>query len=116
VYYTASYCTHSASINYSQNNWAVTARVRNVFNEALPKVDDAGVFSIPNIPLGVGYMKATSKRGDYILEVRPTNNMTTQPITFAADKMELTSFFWLNNKKLWSAFVKTFKMGTKITE
>jgi len=24
----------------------------------------------------IGYMKATSKRGDYILEVRPTDNIT----------------------------------------
>jgi iron complex outermembrane receptor protein len=55
VYYTASYYTHSASINYSQDNWAVTVGVRNVFDEAPPKVDDSGVFSTRNIPLGVGY-------------------------------------------------------------
>ncbi|WP_412972767.1 TonB-dependent receptor domain-containing protein [Glaciecola sp. MF2-115] len=55
VYYTDDYYTHNASISYSQDNWAVTVGVRNVFNDAPPKVDDAGVFSTRNIPLGVGY-------------------------------------------------------------
>jgi dipeptidyl aminopeptidase/acylaminoacyl peptidase len=61
----------------------------------------------------IGYMKATSKRGDYILEVRPTNNMTTQPVTFAADKMELTSFFWLNNKKIMVSFRQNIQDGNE---
>jgi iron complex outermembrane receptor protein len=55
VYYTDDYYTHNASISYSQDDWAVTVGVRNVFNEAPPKVDDGGVFSTRNIPLGVGY-------------------------------------------------------------
>jgi iron complex outermembrane receptor protein len=55
VYYTDDYTTHNASISYSQDDWAVTVGVRNVFNDAPPKVDDAGVFSTRNIPLGVGY-------------------------------------------------------------
>lgn len=55
VYYTEKYYTHNASISYGQDDWAVTVGVRNVFNEAPPKVDDGGVFSTRNIPLGVGY-------------------------------------------------------------
>ncbi|WP_340679323.1 TonB-dependent receptor [Paraglaciecola sp.] len=55
VYYTDNYTTHSVSVNYSGDNYAVTIGVQNVFNDAPPKVDGDGVFSTRNIPLGVGY-------------------------------------------------------------
>ena len=55
VYYTDNYMTHNLSASYGQDDWAVTVGVRNMFNEAPPRVDDAGVFSTRNIPLGVGY-------------------------------------------------------------
>ena len=55
VYYTDHYQVHNMSVTYSHENFGVTVGVRNVFNEAPPKVDDAGVFSTRNIPLGVGY-------------------------------------------------------------
>ncbi|MEQ3659600.1 MAG: TonB-dependent receptor [Glaciecola sp.] len=55
VYYTDNYTVHNASLTYSMDDLAVTVGVRNVFNDAPPKVDTAGVFATRNIPLGVGY-------------------------------------------------------------
>jgi iron complex outermembrane receptor protein len=55
VAYTDDYMIHNASINYTTDNWRVAVGVRNIFNEAPPKVDPNGSFSNTNIPLGVGY-------------------------------------------------------------
>jgi iron complex outermembrane receptor protein len=55
VYYTDDYYVHNVSLNYSGDNYSVTAGLQNVFNDAPPKVDGEGVFSTRNIPLGVGY-------------------------------------------------------------
>ncbi|NMP32076.1 TonB-dependent receptor [Thalassotalea sp. M1531] len=55
VAYTDDYILHNASITYTQDDWRVAVGVRNVFNEAPPKVDPNGSFSNTNIPLGVGY-------------------------------------------------------------
>jgi iron complex outermembrane receptor protein len=52
---TDDYTTHSMSVSYGQDNWAVTAGVRNVFDDAPPQVDGAGVTQVRNTPLGVGY-------------------------------------------------------------
>jgi len=61
----------------------------------------------------IGYMKATSKRGDYILEVRPTDNITKKPVTFAADKMEMTGFFWLSDEKIMVNFRQNIQDGNE---
>ncbi|GAA0363037.1 TonB-dependent receptor [Bowmanella denitrificans] len=55
VWYTEDYYTHDIALNWSQDNYSVTFGIRNVFNDAPPKADDAGVFSNRNIPLGIGY-------------------------------------------------------------
>ncbi len=55
VYYTDNYTVHNASLSYSMDDLTVTVGVQNVFNDAPPKVDTAGVFATRNIPLGVGY-------------------------------------------------------------
>jgi iron complex outermembrane receptor protein len=52
---TTDYYVHTVSASYGQDNWAVTAGIRNVFDEAPPAVDGAGVTQIRNVPLGVGY-------------------------------------------------------------
>ena len=52
---TTDYYIHTMSGSYGQDNWAVTAGIRNVFDEAPPAVDGAGVTQIRNVPLGVGY-------------------------------------------------------------
>ena len=55
VYYTDDYYVHNVALNYSGDNYSWTVGVQNLFNEAPPKVDDDGVFSTRNIPVGVGY-------------------------------------------------------------
>lgn len=55
VGYTEDYWLHNVSLTYTQDDWRVAIGVRNVFNEAPPKVDPNGSFSNTNIPLGVGY-------------------------------------------------------------
>lgn len=55
VGYTEDYFLHNMSISYSTDDFRVAVGVRNVFNEAPPKVDPSGSFSNTNIPLGVGY-------------------------------------------------------------
>lgn len=55
VWKTKDYLVHYASVAYSKDNYTITAGLRNVFNDAPPRVDQAGIFSANNIPLGVGY-------------------------------------------------------------
>ena len=57
---TENYTVHNASLGYTQDNYEVSVGVRNVFNDAPPKADGAGVFSANNIPLGVGYEQPRS--------------------------------------------------------
>lgn len=55
VDYTEDYWVHNVSLAYTMDNYEVSVGVRNVFNDAPPKVDPAGSWSNTNIPLGVGY-------------------------------------------------------------
>ncbi|MBF7072403.1 TonB-dependent receptor [Glaciecola sp. MH2013] len=53
---TKDYIIHTVSASYGQDNWAVTAGIRNLFDRAPPLIDgDAGGFQQRNVPLGVGY-------------------------------------------------------------
>lgn len=53
--FTEDYYVHSVSLSYDMDNYSFSLGVRNVFNDAPPKVDAEGSFSNTNIPLGVGY-------------------------------------------------------------
>jgi len=55
VGYTDDYFIHDVSLTWTTDDFRIAAGVRNVFNEAPPKVDSDGSFSYNNIPLGVGY-------------------------------------------------------------
>ncbi|XQW85977.1 TonB-dependent receptor domain-containing protein [Thalassotalea piscium] len=55
VAYTDDYFVHNTSLTWTTDDYRVAVGVRNVFNEAPPKVDGDGSFSNTNIPLGVGY-------------------------------------------------------------
>ena len=55
VGYTEDYFVHNVSLSWSSDDYRLAIGVRNVFNDAPPKVDPAGSFSSTNIPLGVGY-------------------------------------------------------------
>lgn len=56
-------------------------------------------------------LRATSKNGDYIIEVHKTSNLDAEPVRLGADKMEITGFSWLNNKKLGVAFRQNIQDG-----
>ncbi|MGP5159425.1 TonB-dependent receptor domain-containing protein [Pseudoalteromonas prydzensis] len=53
--YTEDYWVHNISFNMQFDAFSINAGIRNVFNDAPPKVDPNGSFSSHNIPLGVGY-------------------------------------------------------------
>jgi iron complex outermembrane receptor protein len=57
VDYTEDYLMHTASINWSSDNYSVTFGVKNVFDTTPPKVDyrDSGITEVRNIPAGIGY-------------------------------------------------------------
>jgi iron complex outermembrane receptor protein len=55
VGYTEDYWKHDMGVTYSADDFLISAGIRNVFNEAPPKVDPSGSFSSTNVPLGVGY-------------------------------------------------------------
>ena len=61
----------------------------------------------------IGILRATTKRGDYILEVRDTSKLNSEPVKFGADKMEITSFTWLNNKKIMVNFRQNIQDGNR---
>jgi len=55
VGYTDDYVVHNMSLTWSHDDYLINVGIRNVFNEAPPKVDPSGTWSNTNIPLGVGY-------------------------------------------------------------
>ncbi|MCO4797923.1 MAG: TonB-dependent receptor, partial [Colwelliaceae bacterium] len=55
VGYTEDYFVHNVSLTWTTDDYQINVGVRNVFNDAPPKVDPGGSFSNTNIPLGVGY-------------------------------------------------------------
>ncbi len=52
---TVGYTIHTMSASYGQDNWAVTAGLRNVFDKSPPLIDGAAGGNIRNVPIGVGY-------------------------------------------------------------
>ncbi|MBL4836004.1 MAG: TonB-dependent receptor, partial [Kordiimonadaceae bacterium] len=55
IYFTTDYDVHDMSVSYGWDNYSITFGIKNVFNTAPPEVDDDGVFSLANVPLGIGY-------------------------------------------------------------
>lgn len=53
--FTEDYYLHNVGFSWKTDNYRVNVGVRNVFNDAPPKVDPYGSSSNTNIPLGVGY-------------------------------------------------------------
>ena len=55
VGFAENYFVNDASVYYYGDKWTLGAGLRNVFNEAPPKVDGSEVFSFNNVPFGSGY-------------------------------------------------------------
>lgn len=58
-------------------------------------------------------MRATSKDGDYILEVRQTDKITEDPVLFGSEHMEIQSAFWLNNELMAVNFSQNIQDGNR---
>jgi dipeptidyl aminopeptidase/acylaminoacyl peptidase len=57
--------------------------------------------------------RATSKDGDYILEVRKTKSLKDDPVLFNATHMEIQNGFWLNNELLAVIFRQNIQDGNQ---
>jgi dipeptidyl aminopeptidase/acylaminoacyl peptidase len=58
-------------------------------------------------------MRATSKDGDYILEVRQTDKITEDPVLFGSERMEIQSARWLNNELMAVNFSQNIQDGNR---
>jgi dipeptidyl aminopeptidase/acylaminoacyl peptidase len=52
----------------------------------------------------VAILRATTKLGDYVIDIRDTRNLDKKPITLGANKMMVSSITWLNNDKIGVSF------------
>ncbi len=59
----------------------------------------------------LGLLRGRSFNGDYILEIFETRNLNRKPVRIASKVMELTGFYWLNNKRLWIDVRQKAKRG-----
>lgn len=57
--------------------------------------------------------RATSKDGDYILEVRKTNNLKADPVLFGSERMKIQGAYWLNNELMAVDFTQNIQDGTR---
>jgi len=60
-------------------------------------------------------LRALSKEGGYIIEIRQTDALGEKPVRLGADRMEITSFTWLNDSKLGVSFKQKLKDGKKLS-
>ena len=58
-------------------------------------------------------LRATTKNGDYIIEIRDPNNLDAEPVRLGADKMLISSIVWLNDEKLGVMFRQILEDGSR---
>jgi dipeptidyl aminopeptidase/acylaminoacyl peptidase len=56
---------------------------------------------------------ATSKNGDYIIEIRDPSDLESKPVRLGADKMKISSIIWLNDEKLGVMFRQILEDGNR---
>ncbi|MGB0936897.1 MAG: alpha/beta hydrolase family protein [Colwellia sp.] len=52
----------------------------------------------------VAILRATTKNGDYVIDIRDTRDLNKKPVTLGAAKMMVSSVTWLNNDKIGVSF------------
>jgi len=77
---------------------------------ALPVID--GVSLSPN-GKKMAVLKATSKNGDYIVEIRELADFNKKPVRLGADKMLVQSVSWLNDDKILLVFRQILRDGAR---
>jgi len=61
----------------------------------------------------LAYVRATTKEGDYVVEIRDTNDLSAKPVTLGAKRMVISGVSWLNSSKLGVNFSQNVKSGSK---
>lgn len=61
----------------------------------------------------VAILRATTKNGDYIIEIRDPFDLKKKPVTLGADKMLVSGVSWLNNDKIGVQFRQILKDGAR---
>lgn len=61
----------------------------------------------------VAIIRATSKEGDYVIEIRDTSKLDAQPIVLGANRMMVSGVVWLNNDKIGVMFRQILKDGAR---
>lgn len=75
---------------------------------ALPQITQASVS--PNGKKLI-IRRATSKNGDYIIEVHKTSDLSATPVRLGAERMEMMNAGWLNDEKLYVVFRQNIQDG-----
>ncbi|WP_423185743.1 alpha/beta hydrolase family protein [Alishewanella sp. d11] len=57
----------------------------------------------------VAVVRATSKEGDYVIEIRSTKDLAAQPVTLGAARMLVSSVSWLSNDRIIVSFRQLFQ-------
>ena len=97
-------------------SWAGQTGAQEQSNEKLPLDAFASLPAMTQavVPLDgskLAIIRATSKDGDYIVEIRPTNDLSAEPVRLGASRMEITDVSWLNNDKLLVNFRQNIQGG-----
>lgn len=84
-----------------------------------PSIDAFAVLpaiqSIVTSPDGehIAMVRATSKNGDYIVEIHKTDELNKDPVKLSAGRMEITSATWLNNERIGVNFRQNIQDGNR---
>ena len=58
-------------------------------------------------------VRATTKNGDYIIEIRGTEKLDADPVRLGSARMEIQAFSWLNDKQLLVNFRQNIQDGNR---
>lgn len=58
-------------------------------------------------------VRASTKNGDYYIEIRDLKNISAKPVRLGADKMLVSGVSWLNNEKLLVSFRQILRDGSR---
>jgi len=98
---------------------AVENAVKNPINKNILPLDAFAMMpvirsvSVSDNGKKIAIVRATSKSGNYIIEIRDTRNLAKKPVTLGADKMMVSGISWLNNDRIGVSFRQILKDGSR---
>jgi dipeptidyl aminopeptidase/acylaminoacyl peptidase len=77
--------------------------------EVMPLENFATYTAVSNVALSpdgehIAIMRLTARDGDYIIEVRATDDLTAEPVRLGAERMEMQFMRWVGPEHLWVNF------------